>query len=713
MPSPNATSTAADNEMAIGVLNQQDALYLDMPDEEVGRLIKNRVKNAIDYWDEKLDLTKIRDTNEKYWLNSAFDADALYDYQVPYKDNRIFQDVETLLPMVNARTPQPIVTEAHDTAASRELANDLQNTLITLYEDLQIKGVMTMVLRHLLIGYRIGCVKYSYDAGGGPLDENGDPMGEIVANWVRPQKLILDEGADNVDDIPLIGEVVTNTAEELCLKFPDKKDDIYRDLGFVKGTRSQLGKKIGYHEIWFSYYDTKGIKREATSWQLNNRLLLGKMKNPNWNYDEWGKDGEGNAIRLNYFKRPKKPYVLFNFLNLGETVIDETSLTEQASNQQDILNKRGRQIVENGDSANSGMVLNSEMISVDDVAKITGDPLEKVVVKGNVQQAATRLPVNLLPEYVVNDKMDARNEIDNIFGTHAPTRGERSKLSTLGQEVLSQRSDMGRTQTPADAMEAGATRLYQGLTQMMKVFWDKPQPVQYTGADGKTAFWEFGREMVEDGVKVRVKAGTIVPDDRFTKREETLKAIAILDPMSIAEGLGKTNPKEFAKRIVFYKYDMQRYLTEVLQDAGDGNIDQDAIDHIAKINGGQGAKPADNPTKEHLATHEAYIRSIEFGELEPEVRQLHFAHVRQELDKAKASLQMQDQGAAAGSPPVAEATPGAPAAGAPGPAGNKIPVVPQGGAMPVPGAVMKGGSSAPTMFGGGNVLQALMARFKQ
>lgn len=694
--------------MTIGVLNQQDALYMDMPDEEVGRLIKNRVKNSIAYWDEKLDLTKTRETNEKYWLNKSFDAESLYDYQVPFKDNRIFQDVETLLTMVNARTPQPIVTEAHDTAASRELADDLQSTLITLYEDLQIKGIMTMVLRHLLIGYRIGCIKYSYDAGGGPLDQNGDPMGEIVCNWVRPQKLILDEGADKIDDIPLIGEVVTNTAEELCLKFPDKKEDIYRDLGFVKGTRSQLGRKIAYHEIWFSYYDGKGIQREATSWQLNNRLLLGKMKNPNWNYDEWDKDNEGNPIRLNYFKRPQKPYVLFNFLNLGETVIDETSLTEQAANQQDILNKRGRQIVENGDSANSGMVLNSEMISVDDVAKITGDPLEKVVVKGNVQQAATRLPVNLLPDYVVNDKIDARNQIDNVFGTHAPVRGERSKLQTLGQEVMSQRSDLGRTQTPADAMEAGAVRLYQGLTQMMKVFWDKPQPVQYTGADGKTAFWEFGREMIQDGVKVRVKAGSIVPDDRFTKREETLKAITILDPISIAEGLGKTNPKEFAKRIVFYKYDMQRYLTEVLQDPGSGNIDQDAIDHIAKINGGEGAKPSDNPTKEHLATHEAYIRSIEFGELEPEVRQLHFAHVRVELDKAKAALQMQDTGAAAASPPVAEATPGAPEAG-------KTPIVPKGGSMPAPGVVVPGGGAAPTLPGGapqaGGMAQRLAALF--
>jgi len=693
----NETNTLGEDEARVGLLTQEDALTLNMTDQDVGRLIKGRITNSGKFWDKELNLTNVRDSNEKYYLNKALDEAALYEYQVPYKDNRIFLSVETMVPMVNARMAMPIVTEAQDTEASRELATDLGYSLMGLYDDLSLKPKFSMVTRHLVMGFRLACLKYSWDAGGGFFDEEGEPMGEIAVNWVRPQRLIIDEGADDISDVPLIAEVITNTAEEIILKYPEKTQEIYREFGFVKGTRSQLGSKRNYHEAWFSYYDKKGIKQEAVAWLVGN-TLLGKMKNPHWNYDEWETDSNGDKHRLNFFKRPQKPYVLFNYINTGKYILDDTSLTEQASNQQDILNKRGRQIVENADSANSGTVYNSEMISADDVSKITGDPSERVVVKGPVGNAAMRLPTNLLPEYVLQDKYDARNEIDNIFGTHAPIRGEKSKTNTLGQEVMSQRSDLGRTQTLADAMEGGGTRLYQGLVQMMKVFWDTPQKVQYTGADGKTMFLEFSRNMIQDGVKVRVKAGSVLPDDKFTKREETLKALALLDPLSIAEGLSKPNPKEFAKRMVLFKAFLPRYMTEVLQDAGEGQVDADALDHIKKLNYGELVQPGKEVKKEHLATHEVFIKSDEFKELTPEVRQLHFAHVRMELTVAKEALGMDGGTEAPPGGPLGEATPGGEGTGLPGQA-------PPGG---------EGEPAAPAlpMGGQGNFVQALMARLK-
>jgi len=676
----NETSTFGDDEQQVGILSQVDSLSLGGDELDAGAIIGRRIEQGKEFWNNKLNLDDVRENNERYYLNMSFDEKSLYDYQVPYKDNRIFLSVETVIPMLNSRPPQPVVTQGNNTPASYELAINFGNVLLTIYEDLFLKQKTSMLLRHLLIGYRLGVMKYSWDTSIGAISpDTGERMGGLAIEVIRPHKITLDAEANDVENIPLIDEIVTNTAEELCLKFPEKQDDIYRELGFKRGVRSQMNKRVGYHETWFSYYDKKGTDQEAVSWELG-KTILGQMKNPHYNYDEYEDGPSGEKIRLNFFDKPKKPYILFNFLNLGKYVLDDTSLTEQAIPLQDILNKRGRQIVENADAANSGTVLNEGMISQDDAAKLIGDPLEKVMVDGDVRMAASRLPMNLLPDYVLQDKNDARNEIDNIYGTHAPIRGEKALAPTLGQEVLSQRSDMGRTLTISDCIEGGFTRLYKGVTQMIKVFWDETQNVQHTGPDGHTTFIEFNRSKVEEGVKIKVKEGSALPEDRFSKREETIKMFAGLDPLSIAEGLSKPNPKEYAKRLVYWRYAVDKYMTEVLQiEEGSSGMDPDAVDHIKRLSAGEMVEPIENPTKEHLATHNVFMKGQEYQALDPEIQKLHLVHVRAEVDKAKSQLSPggtgeapaatpEEGGAPMGPQPEAKApgnTPAQPGAGAP------------------------------------------------
>jgi len=212
---------------------------------------------------------------------------------------------------------------------------------------------------------------------------------------------------------------------------------------------------------------------------------------------------------------------------------------------------------------------------------------------------------------------------------------------------------MGRTLTLSDCIEMGFTRLYQGLAQMMKVFWDENTMVRYTGDDGTTTFLDFNREKIEEGIKIYVKAGSALPDDRFSKREETLKALAILDPLSIAEGLSKPNPKEFAKRMVYYKFAMDKYLAEILQVEESGGANDDlAKTHIQRLNLGEVVPPMEDPTKEHLATHDVYLKSAQIQELDPEIKQLHTVHVRGELELAKEALGMTEPAA-----PAPESTP--------------------------------------------------------
>ena len=632
--SEDILNTGSDNlneEQQEGVVvDTEDVLMLDLSDKELVQIIGNRVEDAKKWWDKELNLSENRQKAEDYYLNKSYSADELYDFQVPYKNNRILIDIESLVPLAVSSPAEPLVTEANDTEASRQLATDLQGTLASMYDDLYLKAKLTKVARHLLMGKRVGILKYRFDPHKGSLMPGGERKGVIEVDVVRPEKIVISEDTGAGENPLFVAEYLTATIEDLVHKFPDKKAEIFQQQGIQKGTKKQLQKIVGYLEIWFTYYDKDGNVQEGVFWKLES-VILDKIKNPNWNYDEFTQDEEGNMQNLNFLGMPEKPYVFFTHLDTDRYLLDETALVDHAIPLQDILNKRGRQIVENADQASAGMVYNTEFLSQEDVAKLTGDPAEKIGVAGDVRSAITRLPYNSLPPYVVGDKLDARAEIDNIFGANAPIKGEQSGIKTLGQEVLSQRANIGRLQPIADSLEDGMDRLYKALVQMMKVYWDEPEIIRIEQAEGKTQFINFSSDKIEDGVRVRVKAGSALPKDKMAIRNETIQALSILDPLSIGEGLDKANPKEFARRSVYYHFFMDKYLPMI--EGEEEGVDEQAMADIQLLLKGQDPQVPDDVSKEYLATFEQFMSSPGFGKLPPEVQEKVLAFV--EAIKAK------------------------------------------------------------------------------
>ena len=633
-------SNISDEERQDGDLgyDSQDPLSIKLSDEEIIRIIGKRVEDSEQFWNRELKLDEVRKRSEKYWLNDSVDESDLYEYQIPYKNNRMLVDIETLLAVVLMQKAEPMVMEAQDTDASRQLAQDLQTVLLGLYEDLYLKQKLTLVARHLLVGLRLGVLKYRWNPYVGMRQPDGSMSGAIEVSVVRPQRVVLEEGSSDPDNVGLVAEYIPATIEELVNKYPDKKDELFRQFGISRGVRTQMARQVGYMEIWFEFYDENGDKKSATCWKCKD-VVLDKMLNPNWKYSEKDPITGEEITPFNFFDRAKHPYIFFNHLNLGKHAIDDTSLAEQAQPLQDILNKRGRQIVENADQATAGLVGNKEMISEESLSKLTGDPGEKIMVAGDVNKAVSRLPYNPLPNYVVQDKTDARNEIDNMFGANAAIRGEVQKGDqTLGETVLSQRANMGRSQTIADSLENGMDKLYKALTQMIVVFWDEPQKIRYVGQEGKTTFTEFSSGKIEPGTQVRVKAGSLIPRDKVAERQATMQLAQMLDPLSLAEGLDKPNPKEFAKRLVLFRADPARYMAEVLEMTQPGT-DQQAMADIQAILGGQPVQPPQAPSQEYVLTIDQFISSQTFKDLPPEQQQTLTEFARAVLDTSKGAIQ--------------------------------------------------------------------------
>lgn len=703
--SPNQ-ETVNNDERQVGVISngtEDMPLSLTLEDKDILRIIGNKVEDAEEFWNKELKLDEVRKKADDYYLGNTYQESDLYEFQIPYKNNRIITAVETLLPMVVSQIPLPTVTEGSDTDESRQLSSDLQNVLVTLYEDLGIKGCFKMSIRHILQGKRIGILKYRFDPDAGERLPDGNRKGAIVVESVRPEKVVFAAKASDPDNISLIAEYMDDTIEQLVFKFPQKKDDIFKFFGIQRGTKSQLAREVGYTEIWFTYLDNAGKPQEALGWALSKDLLLGATKNPNWNYDEFKQNSDGSYSRLNFFDAPKKPYILINHINLGKYVIDDTSLADQAHLLQDVLEKRGRQIVENADQAASGLVLNSNMISQDDAAKLIGDPSEKIMVDGDVREAAARLPYNILPSYVINDKADARAEIDNIFGANAALRGEQSNTRTLGAQVLSQRANAGRIQTITDSIEEAAAKLYPALVQMMKIYWDEPEIVRYSPSEGKTQFIEWKGDKIEDGVKVRVKQGSATPRDKEAIRQETIQTIAIQDPLSIAEGLDKPNPKEWAKRVVYYRFFMDKYMTEILGDDGTG-IDPKAVADIQSLASGQTPPVPENPSQQYIATFDKFMQSDGFKQIaDQQIKNNVVSFAKTIMEKAKGGIgepgQVQSEQNPVAPNPAEQAgtvpTPGQPVPAGGAPANQQPAIV---------------STSALTPTSGQNILQRVIAR---
>lgn len=633
---PNLADTASPQIFPEGVSSIRETLNPYLDEDKVKSVIGNRITDGISFWDSKLNLSRVREDNEKRWLNQNLEVNgsSLYDFQTPYRDNRIFVSVETLSANVVGRVPYPEVTEGQDTEASRELAGQYEKILFGVAEDNFIKAKLQMIGRHLLIGYRIGAMKIAWDKQAGMRKEDGSHYGDVWINFVRPHRLVIDAESYDQENIPLIAESCSATLEELGWMYPEKKDELYAQVAGQQGKEVPiLGSRLDYHEAWFSFIDDEGHKSEGVAW-IFKPLVLSYGLNPYYNYNE-------SENKTNFFDSPKKPYILFNFLQLGRWVMDDTSLTEQSATLQDVLEKRGRQIVDNADQAAATRVFNTMMINATDAQKYVGNPKQNILVKGDVRMAFARFPAPELPRYVIEDKLDARTEIDNIFGTHAPLRGERTESPTLGQEVLSQRSDLGRTASLTESIERGATGVYRYITQLYKVFATEEHIMKYVGEDGKTVFTNFSSDKIEDGIQIRVRAGSINAEDKASDRSEALELAKIggrIDPLTFAEKWHMEKPREFAKRLVYFLTDPMKYVNEVLQLGGGVGGDKEAMATIQRITAGENVPPKQDATKEYLAYFDQFIKSPAFKQLDSEVKNLIIQHVRSTIEATKGGL---------------------------------------------------------------------------
>jgi hypothetical protein len=327
------------NNLQEAILSERKALEYNAPDEELVKKIDDRIAEAKKVKDKLDDKAK---KNEKYWKGDQLDKSRIPGPRAKIVDNRIFMSLETIIPLLTQNVPEPEIQNCKD----NEVYQRISEILKIEYE---IRHSMPSKLREFCrnwaIGY-IGVLKYRWDKQYGFVTE--------VVPW---RKVGFDPISTNLKDCDFTYELMEDTLENLISRFPNAEKKIIEKYG-----KEKLGSKARYVEFW-------GDNGKWVCWKME-KIILGKMKNPNFDYtpeklievDDYGRETE-IEVSNNIFSKPKFPYIIGKYFSFNNNIYDEASVVEQAIPVQDAVNKRKNQISDHCDMNKRVFVMSSTAMS--------------------------------------------------------------------------------------------------------------------------------------------------------------------------------------------------------------------------------------------------------------------------------------------------------------------------------------------------------------
>lgn len=586
---------------------------LKVPDHRLIQMVSNSFKNSVSYWNnEPFELDKNDRDNLGFFFGQKLNEPASYD-GVNYKDNRMLTSTRAVLAYVNARVAMPDITPSNGEESAKQFARDMRGAMYQHGVDHNLKVWVKKATTNLVVRKR-GFLKLRFDPTCGP-------YGDVIPEHIDPSEIVVDKFAIFSKDPPKIFHRQRCTIEELIdAKFPAKKDEIYKAFGYKRGVYTQISRMTTYYETWFTFFD-KGMRQEGLMWWLpHGNVILGKMLNPNWIYT-----GDPLQDRIvNFAPYPIKPFTVFNYLNSGKSYIDETSLFEQARPLQSILLKRGHQIMENADYANGRVIADGNAMTEEDATKyLNKRPKTIMLIKPtegqNVTTSVYHIPHSPLPDYVIEDKYDLRNEIDQIMGTPNIFRGEQSKNNTLGQDERIIQQAGALQDDLASSVDDAMGDYYRKLYQMMKVYYTEDHWFQMRGDDGKYDFITLNSDTIDTNVKVSVEANSTLPANKQEMRDTALDLAKLgkIDDLTLFEDLGLPDAEKRAERLIKYQNDPASYLSDVEQQLFSREADTD----IALLIANEEPPERDEYGQAYLEYFNRYIMGNKFIQLPPDAQE--------------------------------------------------------------------------------------------
>lgn len=660
---------------------EYEAFDLTMPDDRLQKMLVDSLDTNIQHWNMKP--WKLQETDKEnvdYLLGDQLDDKEFLKSDSKYIDNRLFSSTRAILSYATGQLAVPEITPSRGDEIYLKGARDLQSALYQHSADEKVDSKTRAAVLNLLTRKR-GYLKLRFDPNAGL---NGDVVTEVC----NPEDVIIDRYAGYLSNPNIIYHRIRCTIDELIAKFPKKANEIRTAFSIKQGRFTQMSRMVVYFEAWFTYMD-KNVPKEGVAWFIHESgLILDKMPNPNWVYT--GDDKEDKVT--NVMQRPPKPFVNFNYISFGKSYIDETCLFDQAKPQQDMLNKRGRQIWENADYVNGRWVASKKSFSEEDAYKLVNKGAKTVALADadDVSKSLVNVSSPELPAYVYNTLLDARNEIDVMMGTPSVFRGAQpDRQDTLGRDMMVKQQAGMLQDDLVRAVSTAMEEYYKIKLQMMRVYYTDDYWFQCKGADGKYEFIMLNGDTLDTNVKIGVQVDSTLPLDKQQIRATSLELLKTnkIDYRTAMEDLGLPNPEVRAERFMKSQLDPAGYTKSIEL----SQINTDAESDIMLLTRNKQPEERDEYSLEYLNYFNKYVASNRFSKLQgddPEAAQrvLAFLMTVQHIVNDSVNLQelMLNDSEMIATPPPQPPMAAPPSNGLPPPPGSPEGAPPVQAAPPVP-----------------------------
>ena len=612
-----------------GIEEQKELLKVTMDDKDLIREINSDIQSSIPLYTKMKD---IGDENESYYLGEQLDKNR-FKWELPTAENLLYMAIETIISIITSKRKEPIVIPARDTEESKVLANKTQQFLAWKWNDENMITKFEDWVRHANLS-RIGVLKVRFDV-------DRDDF-EIAV--LRSNRVMIDKDATNELNAKFMIEFKEDTLEDLTTMFPKAKKALFEVYG------KKLGTLVKYVEYWTN---------EFVVWKVGD-ILLGKKKNPNWNWDEtdrkenlkklkkqWTDKTKGNKLEnllLNYFNEPRKPYIVLSLKNLGKDIYGDTSDFEQGKVIQDIINRRKRQIDKATVRGLGRDVFSGSYISKEEAKKTIANPNSPLwLEKGKASDAVTHIAPQQISPVVFSDLQESKLALDNVMGTHGTTRGEKGSQETATGRTILREGDFGRIDLSVRRIDKKLELVYGWMMQMAKVYYTEEHFMKMLGKEGTIDFLKFSRNNIEDGQEILVKSELTV--DKATERENANRKLeaGLIDPLTYLESMDEEKPKELARRLAIYLIDpklyVQMFLIDENTEGAENTTEGRAKQENQQLEQGEQVAPFEGADKIHIEVHNKRMKQSDFKELDIEIQNAFMVHVRGELDIIKQQRQ--------------------------------------------------------------------------
>jgi hypothetical protein len=539
----NKGKSSVEGKLAQDLSEEVPEFELSMPDDEI---LDTTHQWEDAYFDYQQKVSKRQKENYDYWRGRQFGwAQGLKQGTRPIVDNQLFNSVETFVPMAIQQPPDALVY-ADDSPQGQQMAKTVQAFLKFQADRLALRLKVQRTVRVWTLEF-VGALKVTWDA-----EEN-----DIGTEVVHTEHLIFDKDY-GIDENGLykgsyVGQYKYSTAKRLSEMFPKKKDAI------LAACQGNLAKVLTYTEWWTA---------ESLFFTLGRDVVLGKYRNPHWNYDaveqqtdpETGEVTSENEVQgKNHLQSPRIPYVFLSVFTTGQRPHDDTNLVEQNLANQDMVNAREKQIDKNVRMMNNAIVLSGKSFTKEQASEAS-DQLARGnslwVPEGPIGDSYQRSEVPGLPADVFNDLRDRRSEMKDIFGISGSTPEGSKKEDTVRGKILNAQLDTSRIGGGVTShVEQMVASLYDYWVQMFYVHYTEVRTAVTLGEDKAAQFYQLVNTQFGDTrLMVTVKGGSSIPKDPLTKRNEAIDLwnAEAIDPISLFSALDDPDPYEKAKQLLVW-----------------------------------------------------------------------------------------------------------------------------------------------------------------